>query len=120
MCCILYPIGDRGQPKPEFLFEHNIAADNIPHEWFEPFLPRHLTSQWTLFTNHKALLLNAGREGGIHLDFKTFINDELRKHTGIYMVHGLLPSPQVSMKFSSQKQDDMNVNNFLKDTLVQL
>ena len=30
------------------------------------------------------------------------------------MVHGLAPSPQVSMKFASQQEYDINVNDFIK------
>ena len=41
----------------------------------------------------------------------------LRKHIDLYMVHGLAPSPQVSMKFTSQEQDEINGNGFLKWSL---
>ena len=30
------------------------------------------------------------------------------------MVHGLAPSPQVSMKFALQQEDDINGNDFIK------
>ena len=46
-----------------------------------------------------------------------FTNDELRKHIGLYMVHGLDPSPQVSMKFTLQEQDEINRNDFVKRSL---
>ena len=36
---------------------------------------------------------------------------------GVYVVHGLFLSPQMSMKFSSQKQDDINGNDFVKRCL---
>ena len=41
------PIGEHGQPNPEFLSEHGLDSTSMPHEWFEEFLPRSLTSQWT-------------------------------------------------------------------------
>ena len=86
----------------------------MPYEWFEPFLQRSLTSKWTSYTNNKALLANADQEGDIYPDLKPFSNDELRNHIGVYMVHGLDPSPQMSMKFASQQEDDINVNDFIK------
>ena len=72
----------------------------MPQEWFEAFLLRWLTIQWTSFSNHKALLSNAGQKCEVYPDYTPFTNDELRKHIGMYMVHGLAPSPQVSMQFT--------------------
>ena len=50
-------------------------------------------------------------------DYTPFTNDELRKHIGLYMVHGLAPSPQVSMKSTLQEQDEINRNDFVKQIL---
>ena len=55
------PIGEHGQPNPEFLYEHGLDSTSMPHEWFEAFLPRSFKIQWNSFTNHKALLSNAGQ-----------------------------------------------------------
>ena len=93
------PIGDHGAPRPEFLFEHGLNANSLPHEWFKSFSSRSLTGMWTSYTNDKALLSNAGQEGKIYPDWVPFTNDELRYHVGVYMVHGLSPLPHVSMKF---------------------
>ena len=41
------PIGEHSAPRPDFVFENRLDGDSIPHEWFEPFLPRLLTCQWT-------------------------------------------------------------------------
>ena len=54
-------IGEHGKPNTEFLSEHGLDSTSMPHEWFEAFLPRSLTSQWTSFTNHKALLSISGQ-----------------------------------------------------------
>ena len=78
------PIGEHRQTNTEFLSEHGLYSTSIPHEWFEAFLPRSLTSQWTSFTNHKTLIPNAGQEGEVYLDYTPFTNDELRKHIGLY------------------------------------
>ena len=82
------PIGEHGQPNPEFLSEHGLDSTSMPHEWFEAFVLRSLTSQWTSLTNHKALLSNAGKEVEVYPDYVPFTNDELRKRIGLYMVHG--------------------------------
>ena len=111
------PIGEHGQPNIEILSENGLDSTSMPHKWFEAFLLRSLTSQCTSFTNHKALLSSAGTEGKVYPDYIPFTNDELRKHIGLYMVHGLAPSPQVSMKFSSQEQDEINRNDFVKRSL---
>ena len=44
---------------------------------------------------------NAGL-GGKYLDYEDFTLDELMQHTSLYLLQGLLPSPQVEMKFKSQ------------------
>ena len=89
----------------------------MPHGWFKVFLPRSLTSQWTSFTNHKALLSNADQEVEVYTAYTQLTYDEFRKHIGIYMVHGLAPSPQVSMKSTLQEQDEINRNDFVKHSL---
>ena len=49
--------------------------------------------------------------------YTPFTNNELRKHIGLYMVHRLAPLPQVSIKFTSQEQDEINGNYFVKRSL---
>ena len=112
------PIGDHGAPRPEFIFENELDSDSLPHEWFEPFLPRSLSGMWTSYTNHKVLLANAGQDDEVYPEYTPFTNDELRKNFSVYMIHGLSPSPHVSMKFNSQQEDDINGNDFIKRSLV--
>ena len=50
-------------------------------------------------------------------DFTPFTNDALRQHISIYMIQGLDPAPQVSMKFKSQQEDDINGNDFINRPL---
>ena len=111
------PIGDHGAPRPEFIFENKLDSDSLPHEWFEPFVPRSLTGMWTSYTNHKALLANAGQDGEVYPDFTPFTNDRLRQEISVYMIQGLGPAPQVSMKFKSQQEDDINGNDFINRSL---
>ena len=111
------PIGEHGKPNPEFLSEHGIDSTSMPHKWFKAFLLRSLTSQWNSFTSHKAILSNAGQAGKLYPDYTPFTNDEFTKDIGMYMVHGLDPSPQVSIKFTSQEQDEINGNDIVKRSL---
>ena len=72
---------------------------------------------WTSYTSHKALLANAGQYDEVYPAYTPFTNDELRKYISVYMIHGLSPSPHVSMKFDSHQEDDINCNNFIKRLL---
>ena len=60
---------------------------------------------------------NAGNVGEIYSDFYPFTLDEMRRHLGVYIVHGLSPSPEASMKFNTQSEDDINGNNFVHRNL---
>ena len=84
---------ENGGPTSEFLRENNLDPTSLPHEWFEAFLTSRMTSSWTSYTNTKSLMQNAGVEGEIYPDFKPFNPEELRKHLGVYIVHGLSPTP---------------------------
>ena len=44
---------------------------------------------------------NAGVEGEIYPDFKPFIPEELTKHLGVYVAHGVSPTPELNMRFQS-------------------
>ena len=88
-----------------------------PHEWFDPFLPMPLTGMCAIHANHKTLLTNADQEDKTCPDWVPFENDELRRHIGVHIVRGLAPSPQVSMKFNSQNDDNSNNNDFVNRSL---
>ena len=103
----------KGGPIPEFLCENNLKHTSLPHEWFEPFLPRTLTSLWTSYTNTKALLENAGSEGELYPYCISFTPGKLRRHLGVYIVHIMSPSLEVIMKFQTHSEDDINGNNFV-------
>ena len=107
----------KGGTIPEFLRKKSIDHSSLPYGWFEPFLPRTITSLWTSYTNTKALLDNYGNEGELYPDYVSFTLDELRRHLGVYILHGLSPSPEVDMKFQTQSEYDINGNNFLNQCL---
>ena len=45
--------------------------------------------------------------------FELFTLEELMKHIGLYLLHGLSRSPQVEMKFKAQSEDPVNGNDFV-------
>ena len=45
--------------------------------------------------------------------FKTFVSKNLHHHLGIYIFHGIYPSPQVKVKFKPQRVDKVHVNDFI-------
>ena len=63
------------------------------------------------------MLANAGQKGETYPDFKPSTLTELRKHIGVYFVHGLSPSPSVSHKFQSQADNPINGNDSVKSSL---
>jgi hypothetical protein len=106
-----------GRPDQQFLDCHKLSETSNPYEWFEAFCPTKLTDLWTSYTNVKALKANAGNKGRIYPDFIPFKPDELRQHIGVYILHGLSPSPQLTMKFQSQNVDPVNGNDFVHRSL---
>ena len=57
--------------------------------------------------------MNAGKGGSIYPNCKPVTVDEMMQHIGLYILHGLAPSPQVEMKFQSTKQNKVNGNDFV-------
>ena len=73
----------------------------------------YLTEKWEMYSNHKALLENAGQEGKLYPNFTDFKVKEIRQIIGARMMHGLAPAPRIQMKSRSQADDDVNGNNFI-------
>ena len=57
-------------------------------------------------------MYNAGSGGIQYPDFKSFSVDEIMQHLGVYIINGIYPSPQVEMKFDSQKKNPKNGRDF--------
>ena len=106
-----------GTPDQSFLDKHNLDHNSSPINFFEAFCPTSLTGMWTTYTNHKAMLANAGQAFQAYPDYKPFTVHELRKHIGVRILHGLSPSPRIEMKFSPQAKDTINGNNFVARSL---
>ena len=75
------------------------------------------TSIWTTFTNTKAMLANAGQKGEIYSNYTNFTTNKLRKHIGVYILHGLSPSPEIGMTFKGQDIYGINGNDFVAHCL---
>ena len=109
-------------PSLDFCDKHHLDLDSHPVEWFQAFVPkknkRHTTaSRFTMenvlsWTNTKARMNNAGLGGKYH-DYYDFTLDELMRHIGLYLYHGLSPSPQIEMKFHSSLVDPVNGRDFI-------
>ena len=54
------------------------------------------------WTNLKASLADAGKDGSCYQDFKDFSTNEIRQGFGLYVLQGLCTSPRVELKFCSK------------------
>ena len=101
-----------------FIRKHKLNLLSHPALWFEAFVP--IKDQGEDFnmekvlswTNMRAWLDNASL-GGKYNDFEHFTLDDLLRHIGLYLFHGLSPSPQIEMKFHRQCEDHVNGNDFV-------
>ena len=110
---------NEGGPKAEFLFENGLNVNSTPQDWLMAFLPLNngtaqcpdrennvcFSHKWAKFTNMKAVQMGAGVQGGCYPSFIPFMYNEIEHFIGLYILQGLNPSPQVEMKFSSQRAD---------------
>jgi len=55
----------------------------------------------------KAHLAGAGKGGTCCEDFTPFSMKEIRQHVGLYIFHGISPSPRIEQNFKPQKQDPL-------------
>ena len=105
-----------------FIRSNKLNLDSHPAEWFGAFVPIKSKSKndsafsmenLNKWTNVRALIENAGGLGGKYDCFENFTTVELMRHIGLYLLQALSPSPQVEMKFQSQKDDPVNGNDFV-------
>ena len=109
---------DKTVPDIQAINEAGLNCESHPATWFNLFMPREKRRQenpdvvsivdFTTWTNTKAVMENAGPGGVLYPEFTPFSNDEVMQHLGLYIVHGLAPSPQVSMKFQSPRDNPVN------------
>ncbi len=108
-------IMNEGRANLEWLMKKKITMESSSEDWVEallqdkrkPTIPRHVVTmaEWTTYSNTKPMLSNAGQKGGICPEVTPFSPQEIKSFLGLYVLHGLTPSPQVKMKFKSQLED---------------
>jgi hypothetical protein len=117
-------IRKKGRPKLSFLEKNKLTIDSHPAEWFASLMPDQPRSfdppqvacidQWVRYLNLKAALAQAGSL--IYPDFIPFKTEEFKKHIGLFILNGLSPSPQISQKLKSQKEDPVNGSDICCDS----
>jgi hypothetical protein len=113
-------IREHGRANLEWLKCNKLTSESKPSEWIDALLPikrkkgdSPLTvaiEDWTTYTNLKAVLMNAGStlyQG----NFVPFTPLEIQRFLALYILQGLLPSPQIKMKFVPQSVDKINGND---------
>ena len=109
---------DETGPNIQAIHDAGLNTDSHPVLWFDLFMPRERKRQehqdvvtladFTTWTNMKATMQNAGEGGVVYPEFKKFIMIELQQHLGLYILNGLCPSPQVSLKFQHPSENPVN------------
>ena len=62
----------------------------------------------TKWNNQKEILAGAGKDGTCYKYFVPFTAQEFRQHIGVYIFHGLSPSPRVENKFRPDHTDEVH------------
>ncbi len=71
-------------------------------------------SNWTIYSNLKAVMCNAGEEGHIFANkLKPFENANILKMLGVYVLDGLSPSPQLVRKMQPQSKEPTHGNDLI-------
>ena len=119
--CYKKQYSDKTVPNLKYLFKNGVNIESHPADYFDLFFPRNRTKDThpkavciddlNSWTNTKAMMLNAGSRGGKYYRYNDFSKSELMSHLALYLLHGVSPSPQIEMKFSSQDEDPVNGSN---------
>ena len=117
---------DETVPNIQAIHDAGLDCDSHPALWFDLFMPREKKRQehpdvvtladFTTWTNMKAAMENAGRGGVLYPEFKNFTIIELQQHLGLYILNGLCPSPQVSLKFQHPIDNPVNGSLLVHDS----
>ena len=116
-------VRQQGRPSLEWLQENNLTPESHPIEWLDALMTTGFTqvggkkkrntlfSQWTAWSNAKALLGNFADPDGQYPGFKNFKIQEIRRFIGLLILNGLNVSPRMEYKFKTQQQDPVNGND---------
>jgi len=122
-----------GGPNTDFLARYGLDETSHPMDWFSAFMPmtqnmnkedpaaanvkgdrttKFAVSNWTSYSNAKAMLCNAGEPGSIYAGkFRRFKNDDIMAMIGVYIIDGLAPSPQLMQKMQDQERQPTHGND---------
>ena len=119
----------KGCVDPKFVEKYGLDKNTTPSAYMDLIFPykknvidgKEMLSfeQLMRWTNMKAHLSGAGKGGVQYRDFKDFTIEELRQHVGIYILHGLSPSPRLEYKMKPQGHDKIHGNDFVYRSLGQ-
>jgi hypothetical protein len=115
-----------GGPNSDFLKRYGLNNKSHPMDWFTAFMPltpdankedpavvnvkgdchtKFAVSNWTTYSNTKAMLNGAGEEGHIFAGkHSSFTNRDFISMLGVYILDGLAPSPQLIQKMQPQSK----------------
>ena len=108
------------EPDPEWLKEKKLSKESHPIDFVNAWFPDHAhneatgkQNEWSwgdmaTFTNLKATLAGVGTQIYSHEPWTPTDVPELKKLIGTFLLQGLNPSPDITMKFSSSKDDPVN------------
>ena len=75
-------------------------------------------SNWTAYSNTKAMLCNAGEKGHIFADkHNPFKNQDIMTMLGVYIIDGLAPTQQLVQKMQPQSKSPTHGNDRIASAL---
>ena len=123
----------RGGPNADLLKRYGLDETSHPMDWFSALMPMtpamnqedpavanvkgdkttvFAVSNWTAYSNTKAIMCNAGEPGSIYAGkFKPFKNEDISAMLGVYIIDGLTPSPQLTWKMQDQERQPTHGND---------
>ena len=128
-----------GGPNTDFLNRYGLDETSHPMDWFTALMPltpddnkedpsvvnvkgdrrtKFAVSNWTAYSNTKAMLTRAGEQGHIFSGkHRQFNNQDIVTMLGVYIVDGLAPSPQLVQKMQPQSKSPTHGNDRIADAL---
>jgi hypothetical protein len=111
-------IREKGRANTDWIEQRGLTKFSKPSDWFEALLPLKKKpnsqqsmvsiSDWTTYSNTRAILSNAGNPSHIYPDFQPFSPNEIKQFIGLYILQGLSRLPQVKLKFRPHHEDYVN------------
>jgi hypothetical protein len=128
-----------GGPNSNFLKRFELDETKNPMDWFTAFMPmtpednledplvpnikgdlrtNFAVSNWTAYSNTKAMLCNAGKKGHIFADKHClFKNQDIMTMLGVSIIVGHAPSPQLVQKMQLQSKSPTHGNGRIASAL---